>query len=47
LISYSLPALFWLYLNRSLWFLILRQTALFGSNIFLVFFWFLIVSDCP
>lgn len=45
--SFGLPGLFWLYLNRSCWFLTWRQTVLFCLNIFLVFLAFLIVSDYP
>ncbi|KAJ6190111.1 Glycerol-3-phosphate dehydrogenase mitochondrial [Penicillium mononematosum] len=40
--SFGLPGLFWLYLNRSCWFLTWRQRVLFGFNIFLVFLGFLI-----
>ncbi|KAJ6004082.1 hypothetical protein N7499_000146 [Penicillium canescens] len=40
--SFGLPGLFWLYLNRSCWFLTWRQTILFCFNIFLVFLAFLI-----
>ncbi|CAG8242787.1 unnamed protein product [Penicillium nalgiovense] len=40
--SFGLPGLFWLYLNRSCWFLTWRQKVLFGFNIFLVFLGFLI-----
>ncbi|KAJ5855735.1 uncharacterized protein N7529_009679 [Penicillium soppii] len=40
--SFGLPGLFWLYLNRTCWFLNWRQKVLFGINILLVFLGFLI-----
>ncbi|CAG8023945.1 unnamed protein product [Penicillium salamii] len=40
--SFGLPGLFWLYLNRTCWFLTGRQRFLFCVNILLVFLGFLI-----
>ncbi|CAG8188520.1 unnamed protein product [Penicillium olsonii] len=40
--SFGLPGLFWLYLNRTCWFLTRRQQILFCVNILLVFVGFLI-----
>ncbi|CAG8032677.1 unnamed protein product [Penicillium salamii] len=40
--SFGLPGLFWLYLNRTCWFLTGRQRFLFCANILFVFLGFLI-----
>ncbi|KAF9240158.1 hypothetical protein DTO013E5_8274 [Penicillium roqueforti] len=40
--SFGLPGLFWLYLNRTCWYMTWRQRALFGFNLFLVFLGFVI-----
>ncbi|KAJ5799140.1 Glycerol-3-phosphate dehydrogenase mitochondrial [Penicillium psychrosexuale] len=40
--SFGLPGLFWLYLNRTCWYMTWRQRAFFGFNLFLVFLGFVI-----